>query len=137
MDPAATVPKFTDAGPFTDTAVPLPERLTVAEPPLYGADSDPDAGPGASGENAIITVQLFFGSTVWPEQPSVPTIENPLGTLTDPTTALMAPLLVMLTLCGLGELLASTLPKCICAGIPSIEVVATAVGPGVGVAWES
>src|ERR1700676_2513819 len=61
-------------------------------------------------------------------------IANPEGTTTDPTIAFTVPLLVMLTLRGgLEELLASTLPKGICGGAGSIEVVGVGVTVGVAV----
>jgi hypothetical protein len=65
VDPAATGAKATRGGPFTESAVPLPERATLAgAAPLYGTESDPDEDPGVVGENCSIMVQLFFGSTV-------------------------------------------------------------------------
>jgi len=63
--PAATTGKANRAGPFTDTAVPLPDRLMDAgAAPLYETDIGPDDGVGVSGENSTITAQFFLASTV-------------------------------------------------------------------------
>lgn len=129
-----TLPNETDAGPLTETAVPSPETVIVATPPLYGTETDPEAGPGAGGENCNIRVQFFFGNTVSFEQPSLPaTIANSVGTLTDPRLALTLPRLVKRTLTSLEEPVASTLPKFIFTGLATTEVVATGVGVTVAV----
>jgi hypothetical protein len=135
VEPAATCAKFTFAGAFSEMGVASPETVTAAgAAPLYVTASDPDKVPGAGGANCTINVQLLCGGTTWFEHRSVPaTIEYPLGTLTACTIASIDPRLVIFTLCPLLKPLASTLPKFILAGSPSIEVVGIEVGPGLAV----
>ena len=63
--PAVCSGKTTRDGPFTETTVPLPDRLISAgDAPLYETDKGPDTSPGVGGENSTITAQFLFTGTV-------------------------------------------------------------------------